>query len=87
MIFSSKVKLVISAVAIVLSSLLLSLDMFGVIPFLILVVSFFTLIIQGGLCLLGYKDGDIFDAYQDLERTEATALTNLFKDKKDCEKH
>lgn len=41
MVFSSKVKVVISVVAIALSSLLLSLDMFGVIPFLILVVSFF----------------------------------------------
>ncbi|BDP32354.1 hypothetical protein DC364_19835 [Vibrio vulnificus] len=86
MVFTSKVKVVISAIAIVLSSILISIDMFGVIPFLVLVVSLFTLIIQGGLCWLGYKNGDAFDAYQDLERTEATALTNLFKDKKECEK-
>ncbi|HFQ4954726.1 TPA: hypothetical protein ACGUP3_002869 [Vibrio vulnificus] len=86
MVFTSKVKVVISAIAIVLSSILISIDMFGVIPFLVLVVSLFTLIIQGGLCLLSYKNGDAFDAYQDLERTEATALTNLFKDKKECEK-
>ncbi|HAS8177496.1 TPA: hypothetical protein I7671_16785 [Vibrio vulnificus] len=86
MVFTSKVKVVISSIAIVLSSILISIDMFGVIPFLVLVVSLFTLIIQGGLCLLDYKNGDAFDAYQDLERTEATALTNLFKDKKECEK-
>ncbi|MDK2618982.1 hypothetical protein QO222_02880 [Vibrio vulnificus] len=58
MVFTSKVKVVISAIAIVLSSTLISIDMFGVIPFLVLVVSLFTLIIQGGLCLLGYKNGD-----------------------------
>ncbi|MGL0953346.1 hypothetical protein ACSTE1_21220, partial [Vibrio vulnificus] len=39
--------------------------------------------VYDALTLLGYKNGDAFDAYQDLERTEAKALTNLFKDKKE----
>ncbi|HHB1593702.1 TPA: hypothetical protein ACN976_001828 [Vibrio campbellii] len=87
MAITSKLKVVVSVVAMAISSIFLALDLFGVIPFLVLVVSFFTAVIQGSLCFLGYQDGDMFEAYQDLERTEATAFTNLFKDKKDCEKH
>ncbi len=40
MVFTSKVKVVISAIAIVLSSILISIDMFGVIPFLCLLCRF-----------------------------------------------
>ncbi|HHC7267556.1 TPA: hypothetical protein ACN30M_001319 [Vibrio parahaemolyticus] len=86
MVLTSKVKVVISVIAMAISSIFLALNLFGVIPFLVLVLSFFTFIIQGTLCFLGYKDGDMFEAYQDSERTEATAFTNLFKDKKDCKK-
>ncbi len=86
MALTSKLKVVISVIAMAISSVFLALDLFGVIPFLVLVVSFFTVIIQGTLCFLGYEDGDMFEAYQDSERTEATAITNLFKDKKDCDK-
>ncbi len=86
MVLTSKIKVIISSLAVVVSSAFLALDLFGVIPFLVLVLSFFTLIIQGALCYLGYQNGDAFEAYQDLERTEATAITNVFKDKQDCEK-
>lgn len=86
MALTSKVKVVVSLAAMAISSVFLALDLFGVIPFLALVISFFTAVIQGTLCFLGYKYGDMFEAYQDLERTEATAFTNLLKDKKECDK-
>ncbi|WP_394252698.1 hypothetical protein [Vibrio profundi] len=86
MALKSKFKVVVSVAAMAISSIFLALDLFGVIPFMVLVIAFFTAVIQGTLCFLGYKNGDMFEAYQDLERTEATAFTNLFKDKKDCDK-
>ncbi|EGA63729.1 hypothetical protein L1D54_03215 [Vibrio brasiliensis] len=84
MVLNSKNKAILSAIAVVISSLLLALDLFGVIPFIILVLAFFTLVIQSALYFAGYKDGDVFEAYQEMERTEATALANLAKDKKQC---
>jgi len=86
MALTSKLKVIVSVAAMAISSVFLALDLFGVLPFLVLVIAFFTAVIQATLCLLGYNDGDVFEAYQDLERTEATAFTNLFKDKKDCDK-
>lgn len=85
MIFSSKSKMVISAVSIFVSSIFLAFDVFGLVAFIVLVLSFFTFIIQGSLYWLGYENGDMFEAYQDMERTEAQALGNLLKDKKQCE--
>lgn len=87
MVLNSKNKAILSAIAVVISSLLLAFDLFGVIPFIILVLAFFTLVIQGALHFAGYKDGDVFEAYQEMERTEARALTNLVKDKKQCVKN
>lgn len=85
MIFSSKSKMVVSAVSILVSSIFLAFDVFGLVAFIVLVLSFFTFIIQGSLYWLGYENGDMFEAYQDMERTEAKALGNLLKDKKQCE--
>lgn len=86
MILNSKNKMVLSAIAMLVAALLVAIDVFGLIAFIVLVLAFFTFVIQGALYLLGYKSGDVFDAYQDMERTEATALTNLLKDKKRCVK-
>ncbi|MBY6196310.1 hypothetical protein [Vibrio hangzhouensis] len=82
---SSRNKAIIAAIFVVISSILLWLELFGIVPFLVLILAFFTLVIQVGLHLAGYKHGDVFEAYQDAERTEATSLTNLLKHKQDCD--
>ncbi|MCG9788932.1 hypothetical protein L1D61_17320 [Vibrio mediterranei] len=86
MTLSSKNKAITALVVVMISAALLWFEQLGVVPFLTLIIGFFTFIIQVTLHIMGYHNGDVFEAYQDAERTEATALTNLIKNKKDCEK-
>ncbi len=78
---SCKGKAQLSAILLILFSTLLWLDIAGLFSFMMVVIATFTFITQTALHLSGYRNGDVFEAYEDAERTEAQAISNLIKEK------
>ncbi|MEJ2765355.1 hypothetical protein VV869_15465 [Photobacterium sp. MCCC 1A19761] len=79
----SKSIAIISAIFLVFGFVLLQLDVWGLVPIFVIVISFFMLVTYGFLHLSGNKRGDVYEVYQDAAKTRATALESGLKNKKD----
>ncbi|WP_375749648.1 hypothetical protein [Vibrio sp. HN007] len=70
----SKTIAIISGLFLLAGLYSLNIESFGLAPLLVVVISFFMLIIHGYLYLSGRNKEDAFDVYQDSAKTKANAL-------------
>lgn len=71
---SSKSIVIISAILLVLGFILLKLDVLGLVPIFVILISFFMLVIHCFLFLLDRNGGNIFEAYLEADKTTGIAL-------------
>ena len=74
---------IISGLFFLIGLVIFQIDMLGILPIFIIVISFFSSLIHGWLYLSGYNSTDVFSAYQDGAKIKATALYSGFKRKTD----
>jgi hypothetical protein len=79
----SKSIVIISAIFLVLGFVLFKLDVLGLVPIFVIIISFFMLVVHGLLHLSGRKDGDVFEAYQEAAKTKGVALEAGLRNKND----
>ncbi|UTV30534.1 hypothetical protein [Photobacterium atrarenae] len=79
----SKSIAIISAIFLVFGFVLLQLDVWGLVPIFVIVISFFMLVVHGFLSLFGRNRGDVYEVYQEATKTRATALDAVLSNKKD----
>lgn len=79
----SKSIVIISAIFLVLGFVLFKLDVLGLVPIFVIVISFFMLVVHGLLHLSGRKGGDVFEAYQEAAKTKGVALEAGLRNKND----
>lgn len=72
---------IISGLFFLIGLVIFQIDMLGILPIFIIVISFFTSLIHGWLYFSEYNSTDVFSAYQDGAKTKATALYSGFKRK------